>query len=541
MFNKTCLYVQEERNRKMRSKGIRQKVIARLVVFSVAIVILVGSLTAYRYYRLAIEEYNDDTYSYLRAASDFIDGDRIEGYLRTRQTDEYYDTVLKYLTSLRDETDMKLFYVFVPDGNDFVYVWQTDPDPYSWLGKHEAYIKGDREAIAETFRKDPAQKIRFYDDPVYGKFICGFYPVFDSTGEPVALVGLDLSTEDVAMNIFKFVSTICLIILIGTMITGQLYYVSMSHQIVRPIYQLNGAIKSILSDITNNATPEFDVHTGDELEELSDSFILMHKDIRHYIEENAAISAEKGRIDAELSLAAKIQESLLPKNFEELNERNDFAIYATMDPAKEVGGDFYDFFMLDDTHLAITMADVSGKGVPAAILAVITMIIIRNNARLRLPTDEVLERTNESICSHNDENMFVTVWFGVLNLETGVVTATNAGHEYPIIRGADGLFAAFDDGRHGLAIGSIDAAKYSEYEFTMAEGDALFLYTDGVPEATDSGDNMFGVDRTVEALNREPKASMEKLLANVNDAVQEFVADAEQFDDMTMLCVEYKG
>lgn len=525
----------------MRSKGIRRKVIEKLFLFSTVIVILAGIMTAYRYYKLRIEEYNDYVYEYLRAASDFIDGDTIQGYLETGQTDDYYDEVLKFLTSMRNETDMRLFYVFVPYEDDLVYVWQTDMHPYSWLGKHENYMDGGKKTRDETFRKDPIQKIKFYRDPTYGNIACGFYPIFDSEGEPVALVGLDLSTEDITMNVIRFVTTVCLIIIIGTVIAGQMYYVSLSRQLVNPVHQLNKAIKKILSDITSDEMPDIDIHTGDELEELAESFMTMRSDIRHYIEENAAISAEKGRIDSELSMAAKIQESLLPKNFAELDARNEFDIYASMNPAKEVGGDFYDFFMLDDTHLAVTIADVSGKGVPAAILAMITMIIVRNTARQRLSTDEVLKRTNVTICSNNEENMFVTVWFGILDLETGVVKATNAGHEYPIIRGENGLFAAFDDGRHGMAIGSIETASYKEYEFTLAKGDALFLYTDGIPEAADPDNNMFGVDRTVEALNLVPKASMEELLANVDRAVSDFVKDAEQFDDMTMLCIEYKG
>ncbi|MBQ6575097.1 MAG: hypothetical protein IJL90_03205, partial [Lachnospiraceae bacterium] len=251
----------------MRSKGIRRKVIEKLFLFSTVIVILAGIMTAYRYYRLRIEEYNDHVYEFLRAASDFIDGDTIQGYLETEQPDDYYDEVLKYLTTLRNETDMRLFYVFVPYEDDLVYVWQTDMHPYSWLGKHESYMDGGKETRDKTFRKDPVQKISFYRDPTYGNIACGFYPIFDSEGEPVALVGLDLSVEDITMNIIRFVTTICLIIIIGTVIAGQMYYVSLSRQLVNPVHQLNKAIKKILSDITNDETPDIDIHTGDELEE----------------------------------------------------------------------------------------------------------------------------------------------------------------------------------------------------------------------------------------------------------------------------------
>ena len=525
----------------MKKRGIRAKIIIRLFLFAVVIVVLTGVLTGYRYYRLKIQEYTDIVYGYLRSASDIIDGDRIEGYVESQTPDEYYDYVLKYLTSTQQETDLNLFYVFVPYEDDLVYVWQTDEDPYSWLGYRENYMDGGKETRDATFRKDPEQTVTFYNDPTYGRIACGFYPIFDSKGEPVALVGLDLSTPDLNVIIFSFVITIVVIVILAALVAGYIFYVALSHQMVNPLKQLNDSVKRITSDLENDELFEVDIHTGDEIEELSDSFRKMHDDIKHYINLNSRISAEKGRLDAELNLAARIQSSALPRVFPPFPDRTDFDIYATMDPAKEVGGDFYDFFLIDDDHLAMTVADVSGKGIPAAIFSMITMITIHNNADMNLMPAEVISRTNDRICENNDEDMFCTVWFGILDLKTGVITAVNAGHEYPLIRHEDGVFSIFEDGDHGLAIGLMPGMTYTEYQIQLQKGDAIFQYTDGVPEATALDNALFTVERAVDALNTAPKAPIKDLLSNVANAINTFVGEADQFDDITMLCLEYKG
>ena len=211
-----------------------------------------------------------------------------------------------------------------------------------------------------------------------------------------------------------------------------------------------------------------------------------------------------------------------------------------MDPAREVGGDFYDFFLVDDDHLCMVMADVSGKGVPAALFMMASKIILSNNAKMGKSPAAILADANASICSNNRMEMFVTVWLGILEISTGKLTAANAGHEYPALRGPDGRFTLYKD-PHGLVIGGLEDIEYKEYELHLEPGSKLFLYTDGVPEATNEADQMFGTDRMLEALNRDSGAPVETILKNVRDAVDGFVKETEQFDDLTMLCLEYTG
>lgn len=249
---------------------------------------------------------------------------------------------------------------------------------------------------------------------------------------------------------------------------------------------------------------------------------------------------ESSRMETELTMASSIQTDMLPNIYPAFPERPEFDIYAKMDPAKEVGGDFYDFFLVDDDHLCIIVADVSGKGVPAALFMMASMIILSNNAKMGKTPAQILTDTNDSICSNNREDMFVTVWLGILEISTGKLTASNAGHDFPAIKSPEGLFEYRKD-KHGFVIGGMEGMRYPEFEIQMDPGSKLFLYTDGVPEATDSNNEMFGAERTLEALNGNPNADPETILINVRRSVDDFVQEAEQFDDLTMLCMKYNG
>ena len=251
------------------------------------------------------------------------------------------------------------------------------------------------------------------------------------------------------------------------------------------------------------------------------------------------VTAEKERIGTELHMANQIQESMLPSIFPAFPERSEFDIYATMDPAREVGGDFYDFFLIDKDHLCMVIADVSGKGVPAALFMMISKIIIQSFAMQGNGAGDTLTKTNDALCSNNRMEMFVTVWLGILEISTGKITAANAGHEYPAIKTGD-KFELLRD-KHGLVIGGMSGIRYKEYELQVKPGDKLFLYTDGVAEATRNRNELFGTNRMLEALNRDPEAAPDRLLRSVRHAVDTFVGNDEQFDDLTMMCFEYKG
>ena len=264
------------------------------------------------------------------------------------------------------------------------------------------------------------------------------------------------------------------------------------------------------------------------------SLIIMYCIIFNYYNNKLAST------EAELTLATDIQAGLLPSIFPAFPERPEFEIYASMDPAKEVGGDFYDFFLIDDDHLGLVIADVSGKGVPAALFMMSSKILINDHALMGGTPAEILTRVNKQIHSTNKAKMFVTVWLGILELSTGKLTTASAGHEYPMLN-VNGHYELFKD-KHGIAVGAMKKAKYTDHEIMLKKGDSIFVYTDGVAEATDANNELFGTDRTLEALNALPEGStQQEILVGVRTAVDAFVKEAPQFDDLTMLGLKYYG
>ena len=358
----------------------------------------------------------------------------------------------------------------------------------------------------------------------------------------------DIPTTVINDRVKLFVVNITVFSLLMCALITVIVVALLRRQVVQPIQEISDLAGSFVAGYESRAeaSAESNIFQNidgghiNEVRTLLGSMQSMEQKMNTYLAELKTVTAEKERIGTELALATRIQADMLPNIFPAFPERPDFDIYASMDPAKEVGGDFYDFFLIDETHLGLVMADVSGKGVPAALFMMVSKILVQNYALTGRSPAEVLQAVNAQICSNNREEMFVTVWFGILDTETGKITAANAGHEYPVLLQAGGRFELVKD-KHGLVIGAMDGIRYKEYELTLTPGSKLFLYTDGVPEATDANNELFGLERMLAALNQEPNAAPETILKNVRAAVDDFVQEAEQFDDLTMLCLEYKG
>ncbi|MBR1497253.1 MAG: PP2C family protein-serine/threonine phosphatase [Oscillospiraceae bacterium] len=283
-----------------------------------------------------------------------------------------------------------------------------------------------------------------------------------------------------------------------------------------------------------------EVRSRNELGALATDVSDMVKEIDAYLNQIRSITAEQERISAELNVATQIQADMLPSTFPAFPGRREFDIYATMDPAKEVGGDFYDFFLVDGDHLALVIADVSGKSVPGALFMAISKALIKNRALMGGSPSEILRDVNNQLCECNNAELFVTVWFAIVDLRTGRGLAANAGHEHPALRRAGGQFELVKY-RHSPALATMEGLRFREHEFELNPGDRIFVYTDGVPEATDLTPALFGDERMLAALNRAPDAAPPELLGNVKGAIDAFVGEAVQFDDITMLCFDYFG
>ena len=360
-------------------------------------------------------------------------------------------------------------------------------------------------------------------------------------GRPV-FIGLTTTETELTSALRKLTAKNSLAAMGYQIILAIICSIGILYLVLKPLKKVQGSIRQYKqSKDSSSVTADLkEIKSKNEIGDLAEDVIELAHEIDDYVDRIQHITAEKERIVTELALAEEIQVSMLPRNFPPFPDRHEFDIYAVMDPAREVGGDFYDFFLIDDDHLCLVIADVSGKGIPAALFMMSSMIIIKNCTVMGMSPSEILETANDSLFSHNEAEMFVTVWIGILEISSGKLTAANAGHEYPTIKKPGGSYELFKD-KHGFVVGGMEGLKYKEYEMQLEPGTSIFVYTDGVPESTNKDEVLFGTDRMIEALNSEPDACPEKVLANMRESIDAFVLDAEQFDDLTMLCIQYNG
>ncbi len=282
------------------------------------------------------------------------------------------------------------------------------------------------------------------------------------------------------------------------------------------------------------------IKTHNEIEALSIDLVDMIKSIKSYIGEIALINKEKERIATELNIATRIQSEMLPSVFPPFPQRDEINLYASMDPAKEVGGDFYDFFFVDEKHIALVMADVSGKGVPAALFMVIAKVLIKNRMQMGDTPAEALRNVNNQLCENNGSGMFVTVWLALIDIETGDGLAANAGHEHPVLKRKDGSFELIKY-RHSPAVAIMEDMEFREHSFHIEPGDMIFVYTDGVTEAQNASNELYGEERMIEALNKCVDCDITGVVNGIKESIDEYVNGATQFDDITMLAFVFKN
>ena len=459
----------------------------------------------------------------------------IANFMPLKETAEYKEEVSK-LQKLAGANEVESVYILYAYPKDKITLYVAD-------GSEVANNPGDFDPLYEVnygVLEDPTIGFPAYitNTPEYGWLVSAAYPIYTSDGEVAAFGCVDISmnaikAESKAFSVMLFIITIA----IGLVLTA-IYILAIQKAVVSPINKLADAATSYVKNDNGTGFKDIEITTGDEIESLSDAMKKMEQDIKDYITNLTAVTAEKERIGAELNVATQIQMDMLPRIFPTFTDKTEYELFASMDPAKEVGGDFYDFFIIDEDHLGLVVADVSGKGVPAALFMVIAKTLIKNRAMMGGSPGEVLAYANDQLCEGNDAELFVTVWFAIIDVKTGKGIAANAGHEHPAIRRANGQFE-LSIYKHSVAVATMEGIKFREHEFELGHGDTLFCYTDGVTEATDAHNVLFGNDRLLEALNQDPDANAEQICKNVRNSINEFVGEAPQFDDITMLCVKF--
>ena len=538
-----------EKIRKLRSNMavyITSGVVCLLALFG--IIVCISGIVSFTN---AFDEMNSTTTFHMAyTAASLVNGDHIKEYLAGEEPEEYARTK-RILDAYCHRMSVSLIYVIDVDQTDyerFVSVFNSvdntvdDSNYVPWeIGhKRETTNEEYRKNYEALYAKEKEYATIYRLRPGNGlkPHITTIVPVTNSEGDVTALLCIQRPVHELEKAIIRFMLHIVVIVLIMGALASNLAARSLSKWVFIPIKRVSDEASRFARENTKGEELG-DVSRFEEIDTLSRSIDKMETDMVNYIENLTAYTAERERIGTELSFAKNIQHSSLPTTFPAFPDRTDFDIYASMTPAREVGGDFYNFRLLDDDHLAMWIGDVSDKGVPAALFMMAINIVINNRASMGGTPADIMAFVNNNIYEHNQANLFVTIWLGILEISTGRLTFVNAGHEEPAVCRKGGTFELYRT-KHNVAVGVFPDIEYTDYDIHLGRGDKLFVYTDGVPEATDMFDKLYTTGRMLEALNRYRDGSPQEILEGINRSVKEFVGDRPQFDDLTMLGFELK-
>ncbi|MBB5227251.1 hypothetical protein DYE50_02860 [Treponema ruminis] len=532
---------------KIRLSVLSIKLLASAVLFGV-LMFAINSFMSYKQFKQQVETlYGDVTRQFAQTAISYVDVERIYYWL-TDGNDGFWDSTNQRLNELTETAELAYIYLTVisHDYKYRTYVFDTVSsqllsEPYE-LGYVES-LENKTPDYIENLRKtiENGETHSYFSYKKTGGHVTTSIPVRDFFGTVVAIMSVVKPMNEIQAYKENYLRSILVAALIFTFSFILLYALSLIMGVVKPLMMIidetshfaehHGELSGVLKKIRNH----------DELGLLAKSVEKMSVDMNRYIADLTHATAEKERLGAELNVATKIQAEMLPRVFPPYENHPEIELYASMTPAKEVGGDFYDFFMIDDDHFAVAVADVSGKGVPAALFMVIAKTLLKDAACLFKTPAEIFEHVNNTLCESNESGLFVTCWMGILELSTGKLTFANAGHTSPVLE-KDGQISYIQT-KPNLMLAALAGISYMNNEITLAPGDKLFLYTDGVTEASDKNNNLYGEERLLAALKKDDVKTLnpKELLNFVNDDVECFVDGAAQFDDITMLGMVFKS
>ena len=535
--------------------SIGKRLITGVVAAIVVIAVMIDMFGVFSTFSINIAYDKKSIEGIIDLAMRNIDSDDLLECIETKRLSEKFRRSRGILDEIIETHDIHYIYLIRPVENggngDMMEIMngvtqerlRKDPNARATIGK----LNGDDFSpyIIKTvlnFIGKGDDILYFLNKSSYGVDYTGLKTIYASDGTPVCVIGVDISIESMLSKIFEFqigmlLSAVILVIMVQFIISRWL-----RRSVVIPMENIESSAVDIAEKFQVSTDPNDivfrnpNINTGDELESLSRSIMMMSDEMKTYMSKLLYETAERERISYELSVAATIQSDLLTKVFPNLKECKEVEIYASMNPAREVGGDFYDYFMIDENHMGLVIADVSGKGISAALFMVIAKTLLKNEAQSGKSAAEILESVNNRLCENSTSEMFVTVWIGILDVRTGELKASNAGHEYPIICKSGEKFEYYKD-KHYFVLGGIKNMEYKEYTLKLREGCCLFLYTDGLTEANDVNEQMFGMDRVLEILNKVEDTAPENIVKSMEKQVFDFIGKAEQFDDITMLCI----
>ena len=508
-----------------------------LVFCSVRLFFFAGYWAFSRQFR---KQYDSSIRAVATAARECLNPDQFPAYIAAHEKDEAYDSIHKILQDFVDKFELNMLYVSKvepPDYAHITYIYNPVKKGGKWseypLGYEENYIEPNYNASIKRIFEEGATIVRHTMKTRSGSHITAQIPVYDSTGKIIAVLGAQKDIQEFVDARYSFVNfVIALEILFSVFFIG-FFVIYFNKKFINPITLITRETDHFASYGGEPSDRLLSIKNQDEIGTLAHSLHQMEKDVCRNIAELTKVTAEKERISTELSVAAKIQSDMLNKEYPPFPARTDFDLFATMSPAKEVGGDLYDYLLLDDDHLMLTVGDVSGKGMPAALFMGKSKVLLDFYAMLGLSPKEIFERANNQLCKGNDSGLFVTCWLGIFCFSTGELRFVNAGHPAPVLF-QNGEFSYLKT-KANFVLGGMEDFPYVEHAIKLSKGDRIFVYSDGVTEATNDKNELFEEERLLQAMKTTENLNAPDTLKHIRHKIDDFVGEVEQFDDITML------
>ncbi len=531
-------------------KSISFRMPAYVILFCALVACAIGFIGYTEFKNLSDTEYTKFSNQFAYTALSYINPDKISEYAQTHHADEEWKATNEKLRYITDVGYLESISVIIPENeeyNSYIYIFETantavnftaTPHP---LGSRETKSLFGKESIHDKLMLVVGLGINhseYIDDDESGPYVLSGVPVKKSNGEVVAALFVKKTMTEPIFLRQRYLRATFITSIVITLVIVVIYIFMIIFNILRPLHFITfetshfaehgGALTGALKKVRNK----------DEFGILARSVEKMSIDMTNYINELTTMTAENQRISTELNVATEIQANMLPTDYPAYPDRNDFDLFASMEPAKEVGGDLYDYFMIDDDHLLLSVGDVSGKGVPAALFMVITKTLLTSHGVQHLSPSEILRTTNNQLCENNASSMFVTCWLGILTLSTGELRFANSAHPHAILY-ADGQFKYLET-KANLMLGAIENTSYDEHTITLRHGDRLLIYTDGVTEATNTENELFSEARLLESAKKTLALNAKDTVKSIREDIDLFTGNADQFDDITMLDFIYK-
>ena len=532
--------------KKFRISVLELELIFGAVFFGI-VMCLVNSYIGYREFKKELEViYGTVNEQFAQTAATYVNGEKLDFWLENGPDEEWQQTNQR-LIDITEASELVYVYVtkIAPDYKSRTYIFDTvnsqeKNSSVIELGYVQSLAKKDADYIGQLRSViEDADTYSMFSYKKGGGHVTSAVPLLGDNGRPCAIVSVVKPMHEIKEYKKRFLQSIITWALIITALFIALYAFLLYLGIIRPILfvtqetshfaEHHGELTGILKK----------VHGHNEISSLAKSVEKMSIDMNRYIQDLTQATAEKERLGAELNVAKQIQAEMLPRVFPPYENHKEVELFASMEPAKEVGGDFYDFYMLDDDHFAVVVGDVSGKGVPAALFMVITKTLLKDTAAHELDPAKIFEHVNSILCEGNESGLFVTCWLGILTLSTGELKFANAGHNAPLIMQNGEI--KYLTTKPNLMLAGMDGIPYTTHSTNLTKGDQLFIYTDGVTEATNVTNELYGENRLLTVMKAGIGKPPRDVLDIVRNDINSFVQDAPQFDDITMLEMSFLG